>query len=120
MKPTITKQQAEAIEFWTQEHDGDTYKERLIKAHVDAAVRWGGMYAPLNDLDLLTLAAALVNGYEVEKTPEERVQQYYYDLRRAEDRLEERGESGPQFRQGWQSVEETLNLLGIQIEGVNA
>ncbi|WP_168748460.1 hypothetical protein [Bacillus mojavensis] len=112
MKPTITKEQAAELEAMrTSFPGGDNY---ILMAACDDVL--GGKLAKL---DLLTLAAALVNGYEVEATPEERVREYYYDLRRAEDRLEERGESGSQFRQGWQSVEETLNLLGIKIEGVN-
>lgn len=71
MKPTITKEQAKAIESCAM-NCGDTYKERLIRGHADDSGDWSGEYAPLNDLDIMTLAAALVNGYEVEKTPEEK------------------------------------------------
>ncbi|MEC1625494.1 hypothetical protein P9E08_08885 [Bacillus mojavensis] len=121
MKPTITKQQAEAIEYLR--NIGDMSDEWFLFKYTN--VYFGNepdhvAFGPIASMDIMTLAAALVNGYEVEKTPEERVREYYYDLRRAEDRLEERGESGSQFRQGWQSVGETLNLLGIKIEGVNA
>ncbi|TYS25139.1 hypothetical protein FZC71_00910 [Bacillus subtilis] len=119
MKPTITKEQAEAIEYWTNEYGSDTYKERLIKAHVDDSVRWGDMYAPLNDLDLLTLAAALVNGYEVEKTPEEKVREYFEGLHRDEYLTRSRDEAHG-LECEITGVENTLNLLGIKIEGVNA
>jgi DNA integrity scanning protein DisA with diadenylate cyclase activity len=66
------------------------------------------------------LMQALICGYEVEKSPGEKVLDYYEGLKDAEDNCELNGHSGSQFRQGWQSVEETLNLLGIQIFGVNA
>ncbi|MCR9040794.1 hypothetical protein QRX25_14975 [Bacillus sp. L381] len=115
MKPTITKEQADAL---LHLYSAEWTKSDVLEYH--ATGEWLEHCDSLNDLDILTLAAALVNGYEVEKTPEEKVREYYYDLRRTEDRLEERGESGSQFRQGWQSVEETLRLLGIEIEGVNA
>lgn len=56
------------------------------------------------------LMSALVNGYTVEQTPEEKVHEYY-------DSLNE--------QDGFESAEQdgiltTLDLLGIKIEGVNA
>ena len=63
---------------------------------------------------------ALVNGYVIEYTPEELVRLYHDGLKEAEDICESKGASGSQFRQGWQSVEETLRLLGIKVKGVNA
>lgn len=51
--------------------------------------------------------------------PEEKVKEYYDSLVEREDGLENAGIHGGQHRQGWQSVEMTLNLLGIKIEGVN-
>ena len=63
---------------------------------------------------------ALVNGYVIEYTPEELVREYYKGLKEAEDICESKGTGGSQFRQGWQSVEETLRILGIKIKGVNA
>ncbi|QYG88290.1 hypothetical protein [Bacillus atrophaeus] len=113
MKPTITKEQAEVIESWAMDCNGGVYKERLIRAHADDAGDWGGAYSPLNDLDLLTLAAALVNGYEIEKTPEEKVREYFEKLWTCccgTDEIEIAEET----------IINTLNLLGIKIEGVNA
>lgn len=68
------------------------------------------------------LMQALVNGYEVEKTPEEKILGYY---ERNQDALERA------IRLGWadteymakgtaHGVKTTLDLLGIKIEGVNA
>jgi len=51
--------------------------------------------------------------------PEEKVKEYHKSLVDREEGLEGAGIHGGQHRQGWQSVEMTLNLLGIKIEGVN-
>jgi len=57
---------------------------------------------------------------KIVKTPEEKVREYYKGLIAAEDGMNQNGHNGASFRQGWQSVEVTLSLLGIKIEGVNA
>lgn len=56
------------------------------------------------------LMQALVNGYEVEKTPEEMVREFYESLNTSEV-------WEPKKRDG---VEQTLNILGIKIGGINA
>lgn len=63
-----------------------------------------------------TLLQALVNGYEVEQTPEEKVREYY-ELNKPDEYMNQN-----QFniqaavREG---VLNTLNLLNIKIKGVN-
>lgn len=64
------------------------------------------------------LMQALVNGYEIEKSPEDRVREYYerqivkmpgyFNYEHAASRLRR------------STVIETLDMLGIKIEGVNA
>ncbi|KRT88671.1 hypothetical protein [Bacillus paralicheniformis] len=103
-KPVITKEQADALlglyaEEWSKEH--------VLEYHVTR--EWTDRFSPLNDLDLITLAAALINGYEVEKTPEEKVREYY----------ESHGGS-PSAEERKAAIRETLYKLGIKIEGVNA
>lgn len=66
------------------------------------------------------LMQALVNGYEVEKTPEDRVREYFEILKRREVYAEENGHLTAQHRQGRLSVAITLDILGIKIKGVNA
>ncbi|MFL6977082.1 hypothetical protein R7M47_05405 [Bacillus inaquosorum] len=121
MKPTITKEQAEAIESCAM-NCGDTYKERFIRGHADDSGDWSGEYASLNDLDLLTLAAALVNGYEVEKTPEEKVREYYEGIKRTRDeKYLAGGIEGKRFHDGaLVGICIALDYFGIKIEGVNA
>lgn len=73
-----------------------------------------------SQLAAATVMSALVNGYEISYTPEQRLRIYYEGLKKSEDSMELTGEGkGSQFRQGWMSVETTLNVLGIKIEGIN-
>ncbi|WP_432661346.1 hypothetical protein [Bacillus subtilis] len=114
MKPTITKGQADALlrlysEEWT--------RDDVLSYH--ATGDWGKSCSALNDLDIMTLAAALVNGYEVEKTPEEKVREYHRSLVCDMERALSYAEEG-NYRSAIEAVEETLGLLGIKIEGVNA
>jgi len=105
-KPVITKEQAEAIQFLMS--DGNDWTEDDILEH-HVANRWFNEYEPLNSLYTIVLAAALINGYEVEKTPEEKVREYY----------ESHGGS-PSAEERKAAIRETLCKLGIKIEGVNA
>ncbi|MFC7799190.1 hypothetical protein ACFTRE_14630 [Bacillus subtilis] len=116
MKPTITKEQAGAIQIFM---DGDKEKSDLLRIH--AKDRWIEEFSCLNELDIMTLAAALVNGYEVKKTPEEKVREYYEWLKRSRDERHLAGDvEGKRFKAGLlQGVLNTLDYLGIEIEGVN-
>ncbi|MED4523580.1 hypothetical protein P9257_05000 [Bacillus velezensis] len=111
MKPTITKEQAKELEAYRRSGDLDI---QILEAACDEVI--GGKLAKL---DLLTLAAALLNGYEVEATPEDRVREYYDELQEKQRTSQSRGVtfSLECEREG---VINTLNLLGVKIEGVNA
>ena len=96
--------------------DGDKEKSDLLRIH--AKDRWIEEFSCLNELDIMTLAAALVNGYEVKKTPEEKLREYYESL------WSDYCDSDDPFievacESARAAVKETLNLLGIEIEGVN-
>lgn len=113
-KPAITEEQAYAllglyVERWS--------KEDVLEYHVTR--EWTDRFSPLNDLDTVTIAAALINGYEVEKTPEEKVREYYDELC---DKFDHACWSSDELEYGCkkQAVRETLDKLGIKIEGVNA
>ncbi|XOT28879.1 hypothetical protein ACLQ7P_08510 [Bacillus subtilis subsp. subtilis] len=113
MKPTITKEQADVIQIFM---DGGKEKSDLLRIH--AKDRWIEEFSCLNELDIMTLAAALVNGYEVKKTPEEKLREYYESL------WSDYCDSDDPFievacESARAAVKETLNLLGIKIEGVN-
>ncbi|MGQ5176985.1 hypothetical protein ACSQ7W_11850 [Bacillus halotolerans] len=114
MKPTITKEQADELEKYLRSGDCATQILEAACANV-----LGGKLAKLG---LLTLAAALVNGYEVKKTPEEKVREYYEKTERTRDERQSAGDiEGKRFHGGaLVGICTTLELLGIKIEGVNA
>ncbi|MEZ3605418.1 hypothetical protein OB894_01300 [Bacillus subtilis] len=132
MKPTITKEQAEAIELCIEVYErqglkrGNEINAQMLIHHAKVCdgetTPWFGRFECINDLDLLTLAAALVNGYEVEKTPEEKLREYFEETKRTRDGRHLAGDiEGKRFHGGaLVGICNTLELLGIKIEGVNA
>lgn len=79
-------------------------------------------YAPLHTLDIADLALALISGYEILRTPEDNVLDYYEKVTRFKKRAEESGNQyrAAELRGEIGGIETTLNLLGIEIEGVDA
>jgi hypothetical protein len=71
-KVVLPREVAEAIERYLQEFD----KETLIRMRCEVEGEWSGEYVALDKVDIMTLAAALVNGYEIEQSPEERLREY--------------------------------------------
>ncbi|MCY9225947.1 hypothetical protein MOF11_13020 [Bacillus haynesii] len=113
IKPVITKEQANSIGNIRREgvmNDEDILRNHGIFAGADAC---------LNELDFMTLAAALINDYEVEKTPEEKVREYYEEIIRDKEGAFDYEEQ-LSYENMSHAVRETLNRLGIKIEGVNA
>jgi len=113
MKPEITKEQAEAITYLRGIGRDDEYileNRRLFVRSCEV----------LNDLSLVALAAALINGYEIEKSPEQKVREYYgfnHDEHHKVLTASPRGQYTSGVADG---IRKTLDLLGIKIEGVNA
>lgn len=58
------------------------------------------------------LMSALVNGYNIKQSPEEKLREYYEDLRDSSE--------GSIYWSRSEGVLNTLSILGIQIEGINA
>jgi len=113
-KVTVTKKVAEAIEDVRK-----MYRDSEIIATIEidrGCTAYGSKMPTLikftrqaeGNLDLIM--QALVNGYEVEKSPEEKIREYY-------ESLNDEFTYEPKERDG---IEQTLNLLGIKIGGVNA
>lgn len=95
----ITKMRAEGLSNFSimrQAHGAEVSKTYLT------VKRWafedGGGSSDL-------LMQALVNGYTIEKSPEDKVREYYANLSRVCDKF---------------AVKDTLDILGIKIEGVSA
>lgn len=119
-KVKISREVAEAIEYLlNHEHYGYT-KEKLLVAHAGMEKypkrNWSGAN-PLNDIGLLVLAGILVNGYEIEKTPEDILLKEYKSMDGACTPKTEFGKSAIERRKGFLTA---LNILGVKVEGVNA
>jgi hypothetical protein len=104
-KIKLPKKVAKDIEFiksfakWTD--------REIIAAKAKEDAPFNGAYSGLNECDFDTLLRALVNGYEVEKTPEEEVRELY------------RGyiEAGHQSEAA--AIRAAFIRYGVRIEGVN-
>ena len=64
------------------------------------------------------LMRALVNGYEIEKTPEEKVQEYYLSVKGLAERSKDTNTKA-EHESELLGIKTTLDKLGIVIEGVN-
>lgn len=123
MKALVTEEQARSIEFLREVGYSD---EKIMSMYVDDALGYiemqhGRSAGCLYDLDALRFATALVNGYEVEKTPEEKIKEYYEEVLRyqRESRDEADIESAEYYSGVIDGVTETLTILGVDIKGVN-
>lgn len=113
MKPEITKEQAGAITYLRGLGRDDEY----ILSKRGVYVR---RCAVLNDLSRVSLAAALINGYEIVMTPEEKVRAYY-EYNYAEHEKSKPFSDEDYYTAGVSNgIRQTLDHLGIKIEGVNA
>lgn len=122
MKALVTEEQARSIEFLRGVGYSD---EKIMSMYVDDALGYiemqhGRSVGCLYDLDALRFATALVNGYEVEKTPEEKVREYYATNYQRHEQSLPRSKDDFYTSGVAEGVRSTLDLLGIKIEGVNA
>lgn len=106
-KVILTKAQAEALEN-ALEFCGK--RSLVIENHLTAI--WSGSRKTLRDLSTETLLDALIEGYEIDPSPEEKLQIFYESLCKEKDINPY--ESGVKY-----GVVEVLNILNIPIEGVN-
>ena len=104
-KIVIKKEQAEAISELLQLKR----KDLIIKQHLSGPGDWIAEYDSLNWMVTETLIKALYIGYEVVKTPEEKLIDYYKELNLNED-------SSADIAFG---IIKTLKILGIKVEGIN-
>lgn len=123
-KVNVTKEVAEAIESY-ENFAGDEWQDALI---YDVARARLGHTSGLTAISiseaytLLQLAEILTNGYTVEKSPEDKVREYYDRCRANRDQAYSNGLTFRAERYGGQAigVSITLDILGISISEVNA
>lgn len=126
-KVTIPKEIAEAIEQVWESLKQDEYTDHLRKS--GCLTNWlmlareypeyeSILYACFEE-NPIAYVTALEHGYEVEKTPEDKLRDYYeaneWEGRPELNSAEKRARCN--VRHG---VKVTLNKLGIEIEGINA
>lgn len=123
MKPEITKEQAESIEFLREHYDDN----RILEIYVHESIGHTSQMhchscGSLCEFELIELAAALINGYEIAKSPKEKVQDYYEYLEKRYGEARDKGDVQARlnFTSMMTGVRETLDRFGIKIEGVNA
>lgn len=112
MKPEITKEQAEAITYLRGLGRDDEY---ILCNHREYIMKC----AVLNDLSRVSLAAALINGYEISKSPEEKVREYYKANYAKHEKSKPYSDDDYYTTGVSAGISRTLDLLGIKIEGVN-
>lgn len=125
-KVVVTKEVAEAIEYLRNQYE--VYKDDsfFIEAHAihhspHTEASWADCPI-LNEVSTEVFARAILNGYEVEKSPEEQVREYYDRCRTNSEIAYEQGEyRQSEYLNGQvNGISLTLQTLGIKIEGVNA
>lgn len=111
-KVIVSKEVADAIEVKRNSH-WNNYD--IIHAYIDGDAGTAiHNFVGSSNGSFDALISALVNGYEVEKTPEYKVREYYESIVELFERHEESYDNGT-----LRGVKQTLNLLGITIEGIN-
>lgn len=91
---------------------GTYWKETMLKLYVERGLSFKS--------DFETILSALVNGYRVEQTPEEKVLRMFQE---AIDKEQNVGKTNTFKAQWWEgrrmAIIDTLNALGKKVEGVN-
>jgi Protein of unknown function (DUF1642) len=118
-KVVLPREVAEAIESLRKnQFDNRAIINRIYKATAPPALQ---LYA-IENFD--TLLNALVNGYEIEKSPEEKVREYYEEIHEKHGKSFAEvpyGGKPPHYFSGVKDgIKTTLDILEIKIEGVNA
>jgi hypothetical protein len=108
---TVSKNVAEALDKVKEDHVNNF--ERIVEYHMDKFPEWSYELTPLNSLSLDSMIRALYIGYEIEKTPEEKVKELYGSYHVG-------AMSGERYDEGAQdAIERMLEIIGMKVEGIN-
>lgn len=122
MKALVTEEQARSIEFLREAYtDGEIMAMYVEDTLGYIEMRHGRDVGCLYNLDALGLATALINGYEVDTTPEAKIKKYYEEALRYRRESEDEAdiESAEYYSGRIHGVMEVLTILGVDIKGVN-
>lgn len=109
MNPTLTPEQSTALTRAIKDYG----KSEVLRNHADSTTKWTAHLSALNDIDLLTLSAALVNGWEVEKSPVDLLREKFAEYSDHRD-------PASRARMWCSGVLEALRATGQYVEGINA
>lgn len=92
--------------------------ENIIKEHIKCDNDWEYGCKGINGMDIFDLCKALFVGYELEKTPEEKILESY---KKAVELLDTKSTLLPEgYMEGTKDCTEfILDTLGIKIKGIN-
>jgi hypothetical protein len=124
VKPTLPREVANAIESLRNEGRDNYSIIRIIfgtpKSQLETDIQsFAYEISDKKNVDLLM--SALINGYEVEQSPEDKLREYYADIIDIQERY--KGIDTTAWaccNEKLVSVRRTLNILGIKIDGINA
>lgn len=108
-KLILKKKEATAIRTMLNNKAQD--KQACIEYYLKYRDAWKGGYLPLAQLGFDKFVQALYNGYEIEETPEDMVRNLFE---------KENAKSVNSQMSSVSAIRQTLALLNIKIEGVNA
>lgn len=110
-KVKVSREVANAIEYLLKSASYMDDKGRILSSHSSSNFNWryDTPANGLNGVSVMKLAEILVNGYEVEETPEEKLVREY----------QEGLQIGAGHRTHANAIKFTLDTLGIEIEGIN-
>ncbi|WP_433959340.1 hypothetical protein [Cytobacillus horneckiae] len=111
-KVKVSREVAEALESAREIRSDETITNMCIARSFVADQE------PLNKLNPYIMVKILINGYEVEQTPEELVREYYrfkeMDLKQVTNSYDRGFATGALI-----SIKKTLDMLGVKIKGIN-
>lgn len=119
-KVTVPKEVAEAIEGLRDQGTTISNIFRMVEHGVFVEEVHPITKHFRNDLD--ELMRALVIGYQVEQTPEEKLREYYDNIKRLSEKAHAEADHDyeSEMLSEMLGIKTTVDILGISIEGINA
>jgi len=106
-KVKVNRKIFEALKKW--EHDSNKPLELGLVQKIKNQGFTIDKYKSLNDLNIKDFCECLLNGYELEESPEEELARYY--------NMKNKNVMDDVFNSG---IKCALNVLGIEIKGINS
>ena len=111
IKVELTREQADAIKILKGSNTSMTEEiEFHISVREGYGNRWLNRYDSLNELTIEEFTIAVLVGYEVKKTPEEELYQYYTTHNNSFYQTDKTMAKG---------IKKALEILDIKVEGIN-